>query len=182
MAGLIGEVAARVIASLERGGKVLLCGNGGSAADSQHIAAEFVNRFRTNRRGLAAIALTTDSSALTAVGNDATFVDVFARQVEALAGPNDVLIALSTSGNSANVLRAVDAAAAIGAATIGFTGRKGGALRGRVNLLVSIPADDTPRVQEATMMALHIVCSVVDRHYAGIAEPASGAAAVASER
>jgi phosphoheptose isomerase len=157
------EAAGNCIAvCLQGGGKVLLCGNGGSAADAQHIAAELVGRFVTERRGLPAIALTTDTSILTAVGNDYGFNQVFARQIEALAREGDVLIAISTSGNSANILAAVDAAAATGCRTIGLTGREGGKLRDRVDVAVVVAVPETAHIQECHLLIGHLWCAMVD--------------------
>jgi D-sedoheptulose 7-phosphate isomerase len=158
------EAAARLlIDTLEGGGKVLLFGNGGSAADAQHIAAELVGRFKQERRGLPAVALTTDTSALTAIANDYGYEHVFARQVEALAAPGDVVVALSTSGNSPNVVRAVEAAARIGCAAIALTGRDGGTLGKLAQVHLNVPHDDTARVQEAHITLGHILCDCVER-------------------
>ncbi|OGV71456.1 MAG: phosphoheptose isomerase [Methylophilales bacterium RIFCSPHIGHO2_02_FULL_57_10] len=148
--------------SLTRGGKILLLGNGGSAADSQHIAAELVGRFHKERRGLAAIALTTDTSILTSVGNDYGYDHVFARQVEALCRPEDVLIGISTSGNSANVLRAIEAGREIGATTVALTGEGGGKLGALCNLTLAVPSHVTARVQEAHILIGHILCELID--------------------
>jgi len=159
----IEAAAGALVRALEGGGKVLLFGNGGSAADAQHIAAELVGRFRTERKALAAVALTTDTSALTAIANDYGYDRVFARQVEALAAPGDVVVALSTSGNSPNVLQGVAAAAGIGCATIALTGRDGGALGKLADLHLNVPHDDTARVQEAHITLGHILCDCVER-------------------
>lgn len=154
---------AKVLATcLEKGGKILICGNGGSAADAQHLAAEFVNRFLVNRRPLPAIALTTDTSILTAVGNDFGFDLVFAKQVQALARPGDVLLALSTSGNSPNVLAALDAAQKAGATVIGLTGKGGGAMAGACDHLLAVPAAFTPVVQEVHIAVGHLFCLLTD--------------------
>lgn len=158
------EAAAKLlIDSLAAGGKILIFGNGGSAADAQHIAAELVGRFRAERRGLPAVALTTDTSALTAIANDYGYERVFARQVEALAAPGDVVVALSTSGNSPNVVRAVEEAARIGCGSISLTGRDGGALGKLANVHLNVPHDDTARVQEAHITLGHILCDCVER-------------------
>jgi D-sedoheptulose 7-phosphate isomerase len=157
------EAIARQIAGVLRGGgKLLLCGNGGSAADAQHVAAEFVGRYRQNRIPLPAIALTTDTSILTAVGNDFDFADVFARQVEALARPGDLVVGISTSGKSPNVLKAVEAARRKGAATLAFTRTGGEPLVSLADLTFAAPSTDTPRVQEAHLLAWHIICDLLE--------------------
>lgn len=161
----IAAAGAALVASLRAGGKLLLCGNGGSAGDAQHLAAELTGRFETSRRGLPAIALTTDSSALTAIGNDYGFERIFARQVEALAGADDVLVAISTSGSSPNVLSAVGAAAALGATTIGLAGRTGGALESACDHCITVPSEVTARIQEAHILIGHIWCGLVDEAY-----------------
>lgn len=143
--------------ALAAGGKLLAFGNGGSAAQSQHLAAELVVRFIRNRRALPAVALSTDTSALTAAGNDFGFEHVFERQIEALARAGDCVVALSTSGNSPNVLRAVDRARELGCATIGLTGRGGGALAERVDVLLAVPSDTTARIQEYHQICIHIL-------------------------
>lgn len=159
-----GEV---LIATLERGNKILLCGNGGSAADAQHIAAELTGRYlRKNRRALPAIALTTDTSALTALGNDFGFEQVFARQVSALGVKGDILIAISTSGNSPNILTAVQAARECGMQTLALTGGTGGKLRDAADLSLIIPSDQTPHIQEMHILIAHILCDLIDRHFA----------------
>lgn len=164
--GVPGILAAAeaITAAFRAGNKLLLCGNGGSAADCQHMAAEFVGRLSKDfdRGGLPAIALTTDTSVLTAFANDFGFEGVFERQVQALARPNDVLIAISTSGNSPNVLRAVQAARQIGARTIGLLG-EGGALTGLVDHAVVVPSRDTQRVQEVLLCVEHILCDLTER-------------------
>ena len=147
---------------LKQGGKILLMGNGGSAADCQHIAAEIVGRYKRERRGLPAIALTTDTSILTSVGNDYGFEFIFSRQVEALCGPLDVVIGLSTSGNSANVVRAIETAKQIGATTVGMTGGSGGKLASLCDFNLIMPSSDTPRIQEAHIFIGHVVCELVE--------------------
>lgn len=155
--------AARAVGdALRRGNKVLAFGNGGSAADSQHFAAELVGRFGRERRALPAIALTTDTSALTSIGNDYGFDRVFARQVEALGGKGDVAIGISTSGESRNVLSAFDTAAAAGLLTIALTGRDGGAIGRAAGIHVNVPSPSTPRVQEVHRTILHVICELVE--------------------
>ena len=152
-----------ICSGLQAGKKVLLCGNGGSAADAQHIAAELVGRYEGERRGWPAIALTTDTSALTALSNDYGYERIFARQVEALAGAGDVLIAISTSGNSPNILAAVREARELGCVTIGLTGAGGGELASICDVAVVIPSSRTSRVQEAHITIGHLWCEIVDR-------------------
>lgn len=154
------EQCARALAA---GGRVYWMGNGGSAADCQHLAAELVGRFERDRPGLAAIALTTDTSVLTSVANDYGFEQVFARQVEALCRPGDVLVGLSTSGNSANVLRAMERAATLGAYRVGLTGAGGGRLREHCELCLCVPATNTARIQEAHILIGHILCDLVEQ-------------------
>ncbi|MCM0609030.1 MAG: D-sedoheptulose 7-phosphate isomerase [Ideonella sp. WA131b] len=150
-------------AVLASGGKLLLCGNGGSAADCQHIAAEFVGRFMDERRPLPAISLSTDTSALTCIGNDYSFDAVFSRQVRALGTPKDALIAISTSGNSSNVVKAVEAAREIGMLTLGLSGRGGGALSQRAELNIVVPHEVTARIQEAHILIGHTLCGGVEQ-------------------
>ena len=159
------EAAAAIVASLRRGGKLLVFGNGGSAADAQHVAAELVGRFTRERGGLAAIALTTDTSVLTSIGNDYAFDRVFARQVEALGRDGDVALAISTSGASANVLAALEAARARGLRTIALTGRDGGAAGRAAEVHVNVPSESTPRVQEVHRTLLHVICDLVERAF-----------------
>jgi D-sedoheptulose 7-phosphate isomerase len=154
--------ARRTAGVLGRGGKILLCGNGGSAADAQHLAAEFVNRFQRDRRALAAIALTTDTSVLTSIGNDSSFDQIFSRQVEALARPGDLLIAISTSGNSPNVLKAVEAARRLGVATVGLCGGSGGALAAAADEAFVVPSRETPRIQEIHITLGHVWCALTE--------------------
>ncbi len=158
----IEKCAELIYETLEKGGKILICGNGGSAADAQHIAAEFVGRYETERKALAAIALTTDTSALTALANDYGFERVFSRQVEALARKGDLLIAISTSGNSPNVNSAVMAARQIGCKTLGMTGAKGKKLASLCDECILIPAERTARIQETHITIAHIWCEIVD--------------------
>lgn len=161
------RAAELLAAALARGGSILLCGNGGSAADAQHLAAELTGRFRRERRGLPAIALTTDSSALTAIGNDYGFDRVFARQVEALGRPGDVLLAITTSGSSPNVLAAIRAARAREMAVIGLLGRDGGAARAACDVALVVEAAETARVQEVHILVGHVLCEALDRAFAG---------------
>ncbi len=148
--------------TLAHGNKVLLCGNGGSAADAQHIAAELTGRYKTQRRGLPAIALTTDTSALSAIANDFGYKRVFERQVEALANEGDLLIGISTSGNSKNVNRALKMAKELGCRTIGLSGRDGGQMNELCNVNIIVPSNDTPRIQEMHILIGHIMCQAVD--------------------
>ena len=148
---------------LHAGGKVLVCGNGGSAADAQHLAAELVCRVRTDRRALAAVALTTDTSALTAIANDYGYDRVFARQIEALAEEGDVLVAISTSGNSPNVLEAARAASSRGLQVAAMTGADGGALRSLADLVIAAPSTVVSRIQEMHSLCLHVVAESVER-------------------
>lgn len=157
------ERAARILIDcFSQGGKVLLFGNGGSAADAQHIAAEWEGRFRRERPGMPAIALTANTSNLTAIGNDYGFEQVFARLVQAHGREGDVAIAISTSGNSPNVLAALDEARACGMHTLGLAGKDGGKLASRVDVALVVPSDRTDRIQEAHITALHALCDVVD--------------------
>ena len=158
----IEQCAELIFETFEKGNKVLICGNGGSAADAQHIATEFVGRFETERKALPAIALTTDTSALTAVANDYEFAKVFARQVEALGVENDLLIAISTSGNSPNVNQAVMSARKLKMKTLGLTGEKGKKLASLCDECVLVPASRTARIQEAHITIAHIWCEIID--------------------
>jgi D-sedoheptulose 7-phosphate isomerase len=158
--------ATEVQATIERGGRVFFVGNGGSAADSQHLAAELVGRFERERRGLPAIALTTDTAVLTSVANDYGFEHVFVRQVEALGRPGDLLVGLSTSGTSPNVLRAMECAGRLGLFRVGLTGAGGGELRRCCELWLGVPSRSTARIQEAHMLIGHIVCDLVERQAA----------------
>ena len=142
--------------------KLMLCGNGGSAADAQHIAAEFVNRFILERPPLPAIALTTDTSVITSIGNDYSFDEVFSKQVKALGMEGDVLLAISTSGNSANVISAVKAAKTLGIYTVGLTGGNGGKILGLADMSLVVKSDATARIQEAHILVCHIICELVD--------------------
>jgi len=166
LAADIARFAERAWACLADNGRVFWIGNGGSAADSQHLAAELVGRFERERPGLASIALTTDSSILTSVSNDYGFDSVFARQVEALCRPGDLLVGLSTSGNSANVLRAMQRAAELGVYRVGLTGGTGGRLQEHCDLCLVVPSDNTARIQEAHILIGHLLCDLVERRAA----------------
>ena len=160
---MIERLSMLIVKCFQGGNKVLLCGNGGSAADAQHIAGEFINRFRFDRGPLPAIALTTDSSILTCVGNDSSFEYVFSRQVEALANRGDIFVGISTSGTSPNVLRATEAAKAHGAITVGFTGEKGKNMLGAMcDYALVVPSADTARIQECHEFVWHVICGLVE--------------------
>jgi D-sedoheptulose 7-phosphate isomerase len=155
--------AAQVLAdTLKRGGKILLFGNGGSAADAQHLAAEFVNRFQIERPPLAALALTTDTSILTSIANDYDFLEVFAKQVRALGLPGDAALGFSTSGNSGNVVRALEVAREMGLKTLALSGRDGGPVAAAAELAIVVPSWSTPRVQEVHITIGHVLCDLVD--------------------
>ena len=164
---VLGKIADAMTDALKAGRKILLCGNGGSAADAQHIAGELLSRFEKDRAPMAAVALTTDTSVLTAIGNHYGYEQVFERQVTGLGVKGDVLVALSTSGRSANVLKALDAARARGLLTIGFTGKKGGDMAARCDIVLHAPSDHTPVIQQIHIIAAHIVCGLVERRLAG---------------
>ncbi len=157
------EAASKMlIDTLKNGNKILLCGNGGSASDAQHIAAELTGRYKSERRGLPGIALNTDTSALTAIANDYGYDRVFDRQVEALANRGDLLIGISTSGNSANVISALKMAKELGCKSIGLSGRDGGTMNEVCDLNIVVPSDDTPRIQEMHILIGHTLCQAVD--------------------
>jgi D-sedoheptulose 7-phosphate isomerase len=161
-AGQVEKAVKCLVECFRSNGKVLIFGNGGSAADAQHFAAELVGRYKKNRRGLPAIALTTDSSVLTSVANDYNFDNVFVRQVEAMAKPGDVVFAITTSGNSINVLNAMEKAKQMKAKTIALNGKGGGLLKGKPDIEILIDSDETPRVQEAHILCIHIICELVE--------------------
>ncbi len=165
---VINEVAHLLIEALELGGKILIFGNGGSAADSQHIAAELVGKLLVKRRALPAIALTTDTSALTALANDFGYEVVFQRQVEALGQKGDVAVGISTSGHSPNVLLAVQTAHDRGMKTVALTGRDGGPLSKVVDYSITVPSDSTQRIQESHITIGHILCELIEAHFAGV--------------
>jgi len=163
LVGRIAQFAERSAAALRSGGKIVFFGNGGSAADAMHLAAELVVRLRTERQGLAALALTTNPSVLTAAGNDYGFERIFSRQIESLVNPQDVLVALSTSGNSPNILRGIETGRARGAYLVAFTGETGGKAGGKVDLLLNVPSHDPQRIQECHITIGHIACSLIER-------------------
>ena len=159
---VIEKAAAAVIRSLKAGGKVIIFGNGGSAADSQHMAAELVGKFLKERKGLPAVALTVNTSILTAIANDYSYDEVFSRQLDAIAGNNDVAVGISTSGNAKNVIRAVELANKKGMVTIALTGRDGGGLAKIAKISIIVPSRSTPRIQEAHVTVVHILCQMVE--------------------
>ncbi len=159
------EIVRLIIQCLKDGGKVILCGNGGSAADSQHIAAEFIGRFKIDRNPLPAIALSTNTSILTCLANDYSYQVIFSRQVQALAKKEDVLIAISTSGRSINVIEAVKTAKNIGLKSIALTGRDGGKLAKIADVSLIVPSDETPRIQESHITIAHIICELVEEQF-----------------
>jgi len=167
------RIVETAVGCVEGGGKLLVCGNGGSAADAQHLAAELVCRFRFSRRAVAAVALTTDTSGLTAIANDYGFDQVFSRQVEALARPGDMLVAISTSGNSANVIGAARAAQTIGCTVVAMTGRGGGSLAVHADLLLSAPSDVVSRIQEVHGICIHVLAQGVEDAVLGRGEETS---------
>jgi D-sedoheptulose 7-phosphate isomerase len=163
LVGRIAQFAEKSAAALRGGGKIVFFGNGGSAADALHLAAELVVRLRTDRRGLPALALTANPSVLTAAGNDYGFERIFSRQIESLVAPQDILVALSTSGASPNILRGVEAGRSSGAYLVGFTGETGGALAAKVDLLLNVPSLDPQRIQEAHITIGHIACALIEQ-------------------
>jgi D-sedoheptulose 7-phosphate isomerase len=160
---LIAEMVKLLVETFTRGGKLLVMGNGGSAADAQHFVAEIVGRFKMERRGLPAIALSTDTSILTAIGNDYGFDRVFSRQIEALAATGDLVVGISTSGNSPNVLQALELAREKGCRTVGLLGKDGGTIKDVCDLALIVPTSDTPRVQEGHITIIHIVCDLLEK-------------------
>jgi D-sedoheptulose 7-phosphate isomerase len=162
---ILNEILQVLIQALQEGKKIILFGNGGSAADSQHIAAELVSKFRRDRRALPAIALTTDTSILTSIGNDYSFADVFARQIEALGQEGDVAIGISTSGNSPNVLKGIGIAREQGLIAIGFTGADGGKLKECVDICFRAPSQTTARIQEAHITVAHALCEIIEQEF-----------------
>ena len=160
---LIDQIAKEIIDALKHGNKVMWFGNGGSAADAQHLACELVSKLYLERKALASIALTTNTSELTAIANDYDFDQVFARQIEALTNPGDIVIGITTSGNSPNVIEGIKEAKRHGAITIGFTGTSGGKLKGHVDYLLTVPSEETPHIQESHIMIGHIICYIVEK-------------------
>lgn len=163
----IDEIARVIINAYKEDKKVVLFGNGGSAADAQHIAGELVGKFYLERKALASIALTTNTSELTAIANDYSFNRVFARQVEALVNPGDIVIGITTSGNSLNVIEGIKEAKLNGAVSIGFTGASGGKLKENIDYLLAVPSEDTPHIQESHIMIGHIICYLVEKELFG---------------
>lgn len=159
----IKQSAKMIVSSLRQGNKLLLCGNGGSAADAQHLAAEMVGRFKLERKGIPAVALTTNTSILTAIANDYHYDKIFARQLEALGQNGDVLIGISTSGNSKNVASAINMAKEKGIKTIGLLGNNGGLVKDLADIAIIVPSNDTPRIQESHIMIGHIICELVEK-------------------
>src|ERR1700687_1684719 len=162
----ISQLVEKSAAALRAGGKIVFFGNGGSAADALHLAAELVVRLRADRKGLAALALTTNPSVLTAAGNDYGFERIFSRQIESLVAEKDILVALSTSGDSQNILRGIEAGRTRGAYLVAFTGKTGGALAGKVDLLLNVPSRDPQRIQESHITIGHIACSLIEQQAA----------------
>jgi D-sedoheptulose 7-phosphate isomerase len=162
LTGTIQKIGALVSNSLAKGGTIFWCGNGGSAADSQHLAAELVGRYKKNRRPLRSISLTTDTSVLTCVANDYSYEDIFARQVEALGRPGDVLLGITTSGNSENVLRALKMAKSMGMTTIAWLGKDGGGGKGIADVSLIVPSESTARIQETHILIGHILCELIE--------------------
>ena len=161
----VAKSAQLCIDCLKGGGKILIFGNGGSAADAQHIAAELVGRYKTNRKGLPVIALTTDSSVLTSIGNDFGYEHLFDRQVEALANKGDVVIGISTSGKSGNIINALKLASRLNCTTIGFSGHDGGGMNKICNVNLVAPSEDTPRIQEMHIIIGHTICHLIDQEF-----------------
>lgn len=163
---VIKRIAEAIIDCYKHNGKVVLFGNGGSCADSMHLATEFVSRYYIDRKSLQAIALT-DNVSLTAIGNDYSYEEVFAKQVEGFVKKGDAIIGISTSGNSKNVIKAIEKAKVLGGITIAFTGKSGGILKSKVDICLNVPSDDTPRIQEGYMLAGHIICEIVEKKLFG---------------
>ena len=164
----IADIVEAIVNAFRTGKRVYFCGNGGSAADAQHLAAEFSGRFYLDRKALPAEALHCNTSYLTAVGNDYSFDVIYARLIEGIGEKGDVLVGLSTSGNSTNIVKAFETAQQKGMITIGFTGTSGGQLKAHSNYLINIPSTDTPRIQESHILAGHIVCQLVEEKYFGV--------------
>lgn len=160
---VLDQIASEMVLSIRTGGKILWCGNGGSAADAQHLNGQLVVRFRLDRPGIPSIALSTDTSILTAASNNYGYEHIFQRQVETLARKGDVVVAISTSGNSRNVFLALEAARKIGAVTVAFTGKGGGKIATAADFLFEVPSADTPRIQEAHILAGHVLCEILEK-------------------
>tara|TARA_B100000787_G_C16196515_1_gene301265 strand:+ start:954 stop:1517 length:564 start_codon:yes stop_codon:yes gene_type:complete len=156
------EISDLIIASLNSGGKIMFCGNGGSAADSQHLSAELVGRYRKNRKAIASVSLTTDTSAITAIGNDFDFNNIFSRQIEAIGKSSDVLYALSTSGNSKNIINAINVAKSLGIKVIGVTGKDGGEMNNLCDKIIKVPSRRTDRIQEMHIAIGHLICEKIE--------------------
>jgi D-sedoheptulose 7-phosphate isomerase len=171
LANEIAEVASLLVERLNTGHKLIAFGNGGSAADAQHLVAELVGRYQAERKALAAVTLTANSSSLTAIGNDYGFENVFSRQLEAIAKPGDVALAISTSGNSANVLLALETAKNLGLAAIGLSGKTGGKMRPLVDICLRVPSGSTPRIQEVHTLIIHILSKIVEKAFLPTAFP-----------
>ena len=164
---IIESISNTIVDSLNNGNRIYFCGNGGSAADAQHLAAEFSGRFYTDRKALPAEALHCNTSYLTAVANDYSYDVVYARLIDGIGNTGDILIGLSTSGNSANIVKAFETAKEKGIITVGFTGTSGGVMKGLSDYLVNVPSTDTPRIQESHIMVGHIICQLVEEKYFG---------------
>jgi len=160
----INDSADVLVQALKSGNKVMICGNGGSAADAQHMAAELVVRFKKNRRAFPSVALTTDTSIMTACANDFSYEEIFSRQIEAIGLKGDVLIGISTSGNSPNVIKAIESAKQIGIKTIGLTGEKPSELQKSSDVCISIPSQETARIQECHILCIHILCDIIEQN------------------
>ena len=165
---ILAKIASLFIECLNAGGKIIFLGNGGSAADAQHLAAELVGRFKKDRKPFAAIALTTDTSILTAIGNDMGFEKIFSRQIEALAKNKDLIVGISTSGISKNIIKAIEKAKTLGLKSIGFLGRNGGRVGNLVDIALTISSDNTPSIQEMHILAGHIICGLVEENLPAI--------------
>jgi len=161
----IKEISILVIEKLNKGNKLIFCGNGGSAADSQHIAAEIVGRFKKERKSLPAIAITTDTSIITAIGNDYGYENVFKRQIQAIAKKDDIFFPISTSGNSSNIINAIDAAKKCGCLVIGFSGLTGGEMNSICDLMINVRSNNTARIQEMHILIFHVICQLIDENY-----------------
>lgn len=165
---IIQKVTNLILIALKNGNKILICGNGGSAADSQHFAAELIGRYKIDRKSLPAIALTTDTSILTSIGNDYSYDEVFSKQVEGLGNENDILIGISTSGNSKNILNAIDVAKSKKMLVISLLGKDGGSMKQKSDEKIIVSSSNTPRIQEAHILIIHIICEIVEKEIYGI--------------